>query len=464
MWYVGGHDRRLTENMKLVDVTVPYGVVVADSYSYEDVEESSGAIVTYLTCEVVLWTGRYKDLMNAAYDDEIYFGQSMEIIPRVTCKYAQDENYTEIQKFDFSCLTLLGKSDDPDYHTEPCFPEAKVVPFSSVPEFKAMFEEMQRQIAEISESYRTLVETYSISAQEKEERILNEKLEFLKTLGFTVEELDFSIDEMSIEDLKEKLANYQVQSVGDPAEEGDPQPEGEGKYALNMGDYLREVSNLVSEEKVVSDYGWTYSRYWLVDVQDNEAIVQDSMEHYNYYGFPIIEDGDNLSIDFANKTRKKQKFESFEGAEPTIVFQNESVMDAIESKVAEYVAARDQAEADLSAAREEIATLKTEFEAATEKVAQYEAQIQQAAEEAAAAARNEVFERFENELSGVEAFEAMKDSALSAEDVEKECFMLVGKKKFKPIPAKSNETAKFSFVSDHETDPYNGLFEKFKKN
>jgi hypothetical protein len=41
----------------------------------------------------------------------------------------EDKNYTNICNYTYSALCLLGKSDNPDHHTEPCFPMSRVDPY-----------------------------------------------------------------------------------------------------------------------------------------------------------------------------------------------------------------------------------------------------------------------------------------------------------------------------------------------
>lgn len=129
--FMGGHDREIDwEKGEIVDLTVPYGVVIEDSYGWEFVTEY-GKDVEYLTAYAYLWVGRYPELEETIYDkNEIWFNQSMEIniIDNATRPLEDDSNYTEIMKMEYSALCLLGKSEDPEKHTEPCFINSKVLP------------------------------------------------------------------------------------------------------------------------------------------------------------------------------------------------------------------------------------------------------------------------------------------------------------------------------------------------
>ena len=162
-FHMGSHDIEfLIENneLKIKTLTVPYGVVVENSYAYEDVIEQNGNTVTYLTANIILWTYRYPELMDAIYNENIYFGESMEINYSKWKQLDEDKNYTDIVDFVFSALCLLGKSDNPEYHTEPCFPSSKIEPYSNnfnqsqfpkiMGEMKEQYSLMMKELKEIT--------------------------------------------------------------------------------------------------------------------------------------------------------------------------------------------------------------------------------------------------------------------------------------------------------------------------
>ena len=105
---MGGHDITLEKDADgkyiFKSITVPYGTVPQqDNVHYEEVEEGR-AKKTYLVADTILWTGRYPELLDAVYSEDIYFAQSMEIIPSETEKTDAGLN---IKKFQFSALCLL---------------------------------------------------------------------------------------------------------------------------------------------------------------------------------------------------------------------------------------------------------------------------------------------------------------------------------------------------------------------
>lgn len=128
-YHFGGHDVEVNwDTMEIKPLTVPYGVVIDNTFEYETINES-GQDVVYRTAYAYLWTKRYPELAEAIYDNDIWFNQSMEISVEPSCvrPLAEDGLYTEITDFTYSALCILGKSDDPAKHTEPCFISSQII-------------------------------------------------------------------------------------------------------------------------------------------------------------------------------------------------------------------------------------------------------------------------------------------------------------------------------------------------
>ena len=151
-YHMGGHDLTIVQNaegqLEFKSMCVPYGVVPQqDNIHYEDIEEPNGDVKTYLVADVILWTGRFPELYEAIYSEDIYFGQSMEINVDDHAPLEEDKNYTNILNYTYSALCLLGKSDNADEHVEPCFPISRVEPYEfSVDDDK--FSELMFQLKE----------------------------------------------------------------------------------------------------------------------------------------------------------------------------------------------------------------------------------------------------------------------------------------------------------------------------
>ena len=202
--YMGGHDYYIDDDWNLKSACVPYGVVKADSFDFETVKEYEDEIETeYLTAEVVLWTGRYPELMEAIYSDDFYFNQSMEINVSEFRPYEEDSNYTELTDFTYSALCLLGKADDktsPE-HTEPCFVESKVIPV----QYSLEREEFSKVMGELKNELAFYFNKDNTDRKE-DEVVENEKEEVIET----VEEVNEESTEEVVENTTEETPDAEV--------------------------------------------------------------------------------------------------------------------------------------------------------------------------------------------------------------------------------------------------------------
>lgn len=144
---IAGHECHLdTEEWELIPDTQAFGVVKPNSYSWETVDEY-GVESEYLCVQLVMWTGRFKGLLDSVYNDELYWAQSMEILVNEYRPWEQDSNYIEILDMNFSALCLLGKYDNPDENVTPCFINARVEPVKfSIAEFADQLAELKDKL------------------------------------------------------------------------------------------------------------------------------------------------------------------------------------------------------------------------------------------------------------------------------------------------------------------------------
>lgn len=147
---IGGHDMYIDwEDWSIKSLCVPFGVVKADTFEWETVNEY-GVDVNYLTCEAVLWTGRYPELKETIYSEDVWFNQSMEIDAKQYRPLEEDSNFVEILDFEFSALCLLYKSDNREENVEPCFISADVTPINfSADDFAIKMNEMKQAMSEV---------------------------------------------------------------------------------------------------------------------------------------------------------------------------------------------------------------------------------------------------------------------------------------------------------------------------
>ena len=236
-YYVGGHDQKImisSEGIDIIDECVPFGVIPEGcNPSMELITERSGEQRKYFSTDVILWTHRYP-IMNAAYGDEIYFNQSMEIEIN---DYEIDGDYTVIKDFSLSALCLLRRSMDPDENVEPCFESAKVKAFSvNEDKFKANFELMLDKLKQCGISGNTAVQKNNTQQPKGGNKMgLDKYVEALSSVTFTSNTGDV-------------MCKYKLLSVNDNQ-----------VYALDMEDYVPygfdyAVTEENGEEALIIDF------------------------------------------------------------------------------------------------------------------------------------------------------------------------------------------------------------------
>lgn len=190
-YYIGSHDSKIVidnNGIELVNECVPFGVIPEDcNPSMDLITERSGEQRRYFSVDIILWTHRYP-IMEAAYSDEIYFNQSMEIFFE---DYEYDNDYVVVNDFSMSALCLLRRSLDSSENIEPCFESSRVKAFSiDTDKFKQNFELMLEKLKQYeSEGTTTAVQnnvTNKPNEEEKQFMDLEKLKSFLST--FTVGE------------------------------------------------------------------------------------------------------------------------------------------------------------------------------------------------------------------------------------------------------------------------------------
>ena len=246
--YMGGHDYYIDDDWNLKSACVPYGVVKADSFDFETVKEYEDEIETeYLTAEVVLWTGRYPELMEAIYSDDFYFNQSMEINVSEFRPYEEDSNYTELTDFTYSALCLLGKADDktsPE-HTEPCFVESKVIPV----QYSLEREDFSKVMGELKNELAFYFNKDNTEGKE-DEVVENEKEEVIET----VEEVNEESTEEVVENTTEETPDAEVNEDTNTESENEEVQEDETVVEASVEETVEETVEMSELDSLKAEY------------------------------------------------------------------------------------------------------------------------------------------------------------------------------------------------------------------
>lgn len=446
---MGGHDWKLSEDWKIIDLTVPYGVVVNDSYNYEVINEY-GVDVEYLTAQIILWTGRYPELKDAIYSDDFWFNQSMEINVLQHRPLEEDSNYTEILEWSYSALCLLGKADDKESpaHTEPCFINSKVFPTEfSKNEFTQVMNEMKEKISLCFDANKTPIVSDLPNHSGKGGETLDKKLEILQKFNITVEDLDFSIEDITEEELLGKMDELFGEKVEEPVE-----------FSATYNQKRQALVNALDPIIVKDDDGnYVEETYFYVeDFSDEYVFVEKSYwtldDHKVTYG--------RYSYSFDDVSLVATLTSDFE--EMVKVWLTVEEKAKLDEERAEFEIKYNSLVEEFSAYKEEHSFLDSDFNTLKEYKENKEIEERQRAEDA-------LFAEYEERIGKTDEFKELKEksSEYSLESLKKECLYIVGMysmtKEVEKPETKESASVKFSLegqVTDDE-EPYDGLFKLY---
>lgn len=449
---LGSHDVELVDTpggLDIVNATDPVGVVPESAQPFwELVEEADGTVHEYLCTNVLLW--KRQEAYQKIKRDGIC-AESMEINVK-DGELDKDSGLFVINDFEFTAFCLLGED------VEPCFESASLEVFTTK-DFKA---KMTQMMADLKDTYAAIRQS-DIDADSAKEfnqteggDVLDEKMALVAEYGLTTDELDFSIDDFTVEELREKFEALKANDSPNPPVSDEPDAQENFELNSNM---VEELVRAVESTKVETWWGLS-PQYCYVDYDASQSEVYAfEIPGWVLYGFAYSMDGDAVVVDFASKKRMKWAIVPYdEGstqANPMAeVFEKASEKyNENDSKWAEkYQAASDE----LAAANEKLGELDSlrQFKADTEKAAEDEQ-------------RNALFEKFAK-LDGIEAYENLKANCdgVSVEDLEEKFFSIAGRNgvninlafSHEPTAAPKIPVDKAAPVNDA---PYGGLVEKY---
>ena len=214
---------------------------------------------------------------------------------------------------------------------------------------------------------------------------------------------------------------------------------------------FEEISASVREHQTYVDrWGDECPRYYAVDVQENEVIVVDTMNNYNYFGFSFSVQGDKAVIDFESAKRKKISYEDYVDEAPALAgafdfgkhiseieetaftkveeantkaTEAEEKVSETEAKVAEFEAAKNEIEKKYNQVNAEFEEMKPKYE---DYVAAEQARIDAELD----AQKDAEFAKYESILTDNVEFEALKEKKadMTVKEIESECAILYARK------------------------------------
>ncbi len=220
---------------------------------------------------------------------------------------------------------------------------------------------------------------------------------------------------------------------------------------------FEDISAMVRQhETFVDRWGYECSRYYAVDIQENEVIVVDAKNSYNYFGLSFTMNGDKAEIDFESAKRKKLRYEDYEDGSSiegafdfgqhieeienaayakvdeanTKASEAENKVSEYETKVSEYEVKVSEFETAKNEIEEKFNKISAEFEDMKPKY-EYYVNAEQARIEAELDAQKDAeFAKYESVLADDVNFAALKEkkAEMSVKDIESECAILYARK------------------------------------
>ena len=445
----GGHDMEVVRtedgDLKIVNVTQPVGVIPESSNIwFENFEEDDGTVHEYLCAEVLVW--KRQEAYEKIKRDGIT-AHSMEI--GVKSGKNVDGVY-HIDDFEFNAFALIG--------VEPCFEGSSLTMFASFAkqDFKLQFSEMMQELKESFNKVNASKEDDDTHPQKNSmeggTRILEAKMELVAKYGIDINSLDFSIEELTIEELTEKFEAMRMpEGASEPetqSSSGEEHPEDE-KFALTEN-VVEEIRRVLSEIKIEREWG-EGRRYVYIDCDfDLSEVYCWDASDWLLYGFTYTMNGDSISIDFESKKRKKYVIADFDEGEQPSPFA--AVFKMMEQKLHDNA----EWEAKYQTASDTIMSMETELG----ELRQFKTDTENAIKEGE---RDKVFAQF-GDLVGVEAFESLRNNCegYDAETLEEKCFAIRGRNSARATFSYEGKTPKFPVTrTNTENEPYGGIVKKY---
>lgn len=443
---LGGHDMELVRDangaLHMVNATTPVGCIPESArYWWDEVEEQDGTIHEYLFADALLW--KRQEAYQKIRRDGIT-AQSMEI----TVKDGESiDGVFHINDFEFTAFALIGVT--------PCFESAGLELFASQ-DFKQQLSEMMH---DLKESYAMVNPSQEVNdiqpandiSMEGGEKVLQEKLDLAASYGIDTEKLDFSLEDFSMDELKEKFEAMKAsESAGDPGEDG-----GEQGEAFELSSNLaEEVCRVLSESEVLHREWGDISRYGFVDYDaELQEVYAWDRSNWLLYGFAYSMNGDSVQIDMESKKRMKYAIVPFDEGE------QESPFAAVFAELEEKLTANTELEEKFQTASDTIESMEKELG----ELRQFKADTESAALESE---REKVFARFED-LVGVEAYENLrsgKDECADMAALEEKCFAIRGRmaRTDRQEFSLDSRAPKLKVVkTESAPEPYGGIFAHF---
>lgn len=208
-------------------------------------------------------------------------------------------------------------------------------------------------------------------------------------------------------------------------------------FSQTVMQQFSDIAKTVSEYATIKDYwGEDVPRYYAVDIQENEVIMVDRQENYQYCGCAFTMDGDKPVIDFESVKRKKITYADYVDGEvaPEGAFDFGNHISKIEetafSKVTEADEKVTKAEEEKTTAESNFASLQKDYDEIKPKYDQYVKAENERIEAENKEIKNNMIAQYEVHLKDNEEFVELKKKIAdySVEEIESKCAIMFARK------------------------------------
>jgi hypothetical protein len=423
-----------------------YGCVLSnDDITIVDRMHEDGKMRKYLCATGVLWK-MFTDCIDI-FDRDGTKGHSMELQEDSISGKFEKDGYYHFTDATVRALCILGEG------LYPAMSNSVIEKFSKEDIDKSiqeLLQEVQESIKQFSLSNQpsNTPEVDDINNQEGGNSLVNEKLELVAKYNLTVEQLEFSIDDLSLEDLETKLKEF---TATKPNEDDKPTTEFSATYRQKRDALSNALDRKIEKD---ADGNIIYEEYtWVEDFDDTYVYVEKNVWTADNYDckhgrYTYVFDETNLTATITSE------FEEMIQVWLTLE-ENKKLQDERANATAEFEKLKgdfNEYKNNYSTHNEEVIRLKN-FE--TQKLAE-ERDVQE----------TEIFSQYEEKLGEVAEFKALKESAknFSIEDLEKELALLYVKKTANFSTNKKDKGIKIHVPKSEDDDsPYEGIHQKYLK-
>lgn len=366
----------------------PYGVIKSsddNNAHYEDRLCEDGETRTFLVTEGVIWNV----LEDGAeiFQRDLVKSQSMELYEKSIDGYEDDDGVFHFTDFSFRAACVLGDDVTP------------AMTGSTIEVQFALSDFVKNIQSELNDKYTT----------------------FTKLTELVNEKTNGGVEIMENTDFTQTLLSQ-----------------------------FEDISAQVRQHETYTDrWGYECARYYAVDVQENEVIVVDAKNNYNYFGLSFTMSGDKAEINFETAKRKKLRYEDYEegsSIEGAFDFGKhiEEIENAAFEKVEEANTKTSEAEEKVSAFEAKVSEVETAKNEIEEKYNQVNAEFEEMkpkyedfvrAEQARIdaeldAQKDAEFAKYEVALADDVNFAALKErkSEMTVKEIESECAIMYARK------------------------------------